>query len=237
MFRFRKNLLILLIMPIFISCASKNYFVNPEYRGKKINGANLVIPTVSDVKFYQFTQIFNEGEIEKIKQEFSSLLSSNLKVELKSRSTFSDIKYATFKTKPELESKEFDLNDKDKISLTLPKNRIKSDISENLYLLFLEDITLSLINEETDTSDPAKHYSISATPGNDPLMDKLRLYKQNLVLDLKYCLYDNNTGKTVSFGRFSSKQKYSETSSAENIIRTGIGKFAEKVFENTPFEK
>ena len=236
MFRFRKKLLILLTIPIFISCASKSYFVNPEYRDKKINGANLVIPTVNDVKFYQFTQIFSEAEIEKIKQEFSSLLSRNLKDELKSRSTFSDIKYATFKTKPEFESKEFDLNDKEKISLTLPKNRIESDISENLYLLFLEDITLSLINEESDTSDPAKHYSISATPGNDPLINKLRLYKQNMVLDLKYCLYDNNTGKTVSFGRFSSKQKYTETSSAENIIKIGIEKFAEKVFENTPFE-
>jgi hypothetical protein len=237
MFNTRNNLLILLIIPILISCSSKNYFVNPEYRDKKISDANLVIPTVNEVKFYQFAQIFNEGEIEKIKKDFSLLLSDKLKGELKSRSTFSDIRYASFKAKPEFESKEFDLNEKEKISLSLPKNRIESDISENLFLLFLEEITLSLENKEKDTSDPAKHYSVTSTPGNEPILNPMRLYNQILVLDLKYCLYDNSTGKTVLFGKFSSQQKFAENSMAENIIKKGIEKFAEKIFENTPFEK
>jgi hypothetical protein len=237
MFHTRKDLFILLITPILLSCTSQNYFINPEYRDKQIGGANLVIPIVDDVKFYQSTQIFTDGDVAKIKKDFSLLLSSKLKNELASSSTFADVKYASFKTKPEFESKVFDLNEKEKISFSLPKNPIKSDIAENLFFLFLEDITLSLVNKEKDTSDPAKHYSVTSTPGNEPALNTMRLYNQSLVLDLKYCLYDNNTCKTVSFGRFSTQQKFGEISVAENIIKTEIEKFAKKVFENTPFEK
>ncbi|MCX6170787.1 MAG: hypothetical protein NTX65_15715 [Ignavibacteriales bacterium] len=237
MFANRKDLFFLLIIPIFISCASKNYIINPEYRDKKISNANLIIPTIKDVNFSQFSNIFSEDEVKRIKHDFSLLLSENLRNELKSRSTFSDIKYASFKSKPEFGSKVFDLNEKEKISFSLPKNRIESDIAENVFLLFLEDVTLSLINEEKDTSDPAKHYSVTSTPGNDPLLNPAKFYNQSLHLDLKYCLYDNNNGKTVLFGRFSEKQKFTEISVAENIIKKGIEKFAKKVFENTPFEK
>jgi hypothetical protein len=233
----RKPFLFLLILPMLISCSSKNYFISPEYRGKVIDGADLVIPTVNEVKFYQFSNIFNEGDIEKIKKDFSSLLSGSLKDELKSGSNFSNIKYASFKTKPDFERQDFNLNGKEKISFELPKNRIESDISGNLFFLFLEDISLSLVNKESDTSDPAKHYSVTATPGNDPLLNPTRLYNQLLVLDLRYCLYDNNSGRIVSYGKFSDQQKFGESSVAEKLIRTSIEKFADKVFENTPFEK
>jgi hypothetical protein len=232
----RKALIILLIVPLLISCSSKNYFVNPEYKNKKIVGANLVIPTVSDVNFYQSSSVFDESEIEKIKKEFSSLLSGTLRNDLRSTSSFSDIKYASFRMQPVLESKTFDLNEKEKIIFNLPKNQIETDIAENLFFLFLEDLSLSIVNKESDTSDPAKHYSAKPTSNNESILTPRRFNNLVLILDLKYCLFDNIKGKAVSFGRFSAEQIFTENSSAEKIINAHIIKFAEKVFENTPFE-
>ncbi|MFA7229092.1 MAG: hypothetical protein WC061_08655 [Melioribacteraceae bacterium] len=231
-----KNILTFLSLSFLLSCAPKNHVINKEYLEKKINGANLVIPRVDEVNFHQFSEIFNGPEIKKIKNDFSLLLSSELKYELKSVSNFSEIIYASFKAKPEFESKEFNLDGKGNISFQLPRNPIESDIAENLFILFLEDITLSIENKENDSSDPAKHYSVSTTPGDETVLNPVRLHNKTLVMKLNYCLYDNGNGNVVSFGTFSSDHKFMENSIAENLIKSAIKKFAGKVFVKTPFE-
>ncbi len=226
----------IILLFLFFSCSSKDYFIFPEYRDIKISQATLIIPTIDEIKIYHHEELFNEAEVDLIKKTYSLLLSGILKDALKTNSTFYTVNYVALKQKPEFETKIFELDDKERIRINLPKSRIAIDTSEAVFILFLQDLNVAFSKEEKETSDPAKHYSVSTTPGNKPEITPRKPYNYYFTLELKYSIYDNNAGKVVSYGLITNKQKYEPQMSVENMMREAIMKFAKKIIDGTPFE-
>jgi hypothetical protein len=58
----------------------------------------------------------------------------------------------------------FFINKKEMLEISVPRDRIAIQSNDNVFILFMEKGIINLLKDERDTSDPAKHYSVSTTP-------------------------------------------------------------------------
>jgi hypothetical protein len=235
--RYRYLILNITLGLILISCSGQKFTIAPEYLNKKISDGTLLIPTIDKIIIKQDEQLFNDEELNNIEKECFKLLGDLLKNNLKSGSSFREINYVELKTKPNLESQTLILSNGDKIYLNIPTSHIEVKHAGNIYLLFLEDVNLALIKEQTDTSDPAKHYTVAETDDNDVKIQKAKFYNYYLLFQMKYLIYDNANDKVVSYGTSSLKQRYKNQNNTENLLTIAIEKAAKEIISGTPFEK
>jgi len=229
--------LYILLVPLLISCAGRSYSIASEYRNKKISNSSLVIPTIDKINIRQSDNLFEEKELNTIEREYFRLLSENLKDNIKSNSTFTSVNYVELKTKPALETQAFDLDNGEPVHLDVPIKPVELNYSGNMCILFLEGVNLTIAKEQKDTSDPAKHYSVKSTDGSDIKLANAKFYNNYFIFELKYLIYDNTSGKPVSYGIISFKQKYDIQKNVESLIKIAIEKMANNIIKETPFER
>jgi hypothetical protein len=227
----------LLLILIFISCASNNYSIAPEYRGQKISGSILIIPTIDRINVAQSEEMFEQNELASFEKEYFKYLSENLKDKIKSSSTFHSVNYVELKTKPVYETKSFDTKNNESIHIDVPVKPLEISNSIGDFVLFLQGISLAINTENKDSSSPAKHFNVTATEGRDIKVSNAKDFDHFFVFELKYLIYDNNVGKPVSCGFFSYKQKYENQKNVEQIFKSAAEKIAAEVIKDSPFEK
>lgn len=228
-------MLFLIAVPLFISCSSKNFFITPEYKDKKISNATLIIPTFNEVRIVQDGRLFTADELNILQKSFLKIFNGYFEEELGNNSTFEKITHAAYKVSPEFEARSFDLNEKEKIEILFPKRPIEFVIAGSIYVLFFQDFTVAFVNEEQDTSDPAKHFSVETQPGLDATLNPQKFYAQYFTIRAKYSFYDNTTGKVVLYGSANVQEKYRLETNVENLMQRSISNFVEKIIAGTPF--
>ncbi len=231
--KFRRG--ILLIISLFLlSCSSKNYVITDEYKGIILLDASLIIPNVEKVIVLQSDELFSNKELDEIRNQYIKLLNSELREEINSNSTFRQV--VNVNLKPTFEFETIRVNFKEgTIPLEIPKFQLKTE--DNTYILFLQNLYLNIFKERLDTSDPAKHYSVTPTPGNEATINKMKMYKYFLEFRLNYFIYDNTKNKIVSYGRMEKKDSYDLLKDPELMMRKAISELAKLVLEETPFVK
>jgi len=227
--------LFLVILSIFMSCTSKNTFVKPEYRDKKIRNATLLIPPIVCTDIIHNEEIFNEIGISHAKEVYFSLFSDNFKKFLKSKSTFQKVDYLAYQLQSEFENYVLNLNEKEKINIDLPKKQIEFDSSGEVYILFLQDLIVSFSKEQKETSLPVKHYTVTGDTEKEAIFHSLKMYNYYIKLQTKYAIFDNTLCKVVSYGNVTVKEKYFMPKVIENLMEESINKLVKDILENTPF--
>jgi hypothetical protein len=230
-------LLLTLLGLTLISCSGQKFTVAPEYRDRKINDGNLLIPTIDKIIINQDDKFFTDDDLVKIEGECFKLMGNNFKDYLKANSAFQHVNYIELKNKPDFDAQILDLNNDDRIYLNVPKAPVEINIPGKMFLLFLQDVSLSLSKESRDTSDPAKHYDISASDTHDIKITNSKNFNYYLIFQMKYLIYDNANGKIVSYGSSSVKQKYDLTQNVDDLVIKAIEKISKEVVAKTPFEK
>lgn len=228
---------ILITFLLLASCSSKDYFISSDYAGKKINDAVMLVANTNDIKIYQDNGSFSQGELDSLKDNYLFLMNKNLKEDLKSSSSFARVAAFEFTKAPAMETASYNLDNGEEIKVDVPKNKIAIETESKVFILFLQDGYLHLKKKETDTSDPAKHYSVSETPAGGMNLKSSKFFDNQFVFNTKFVIYDNNTGKLVSCGYISTKQNFTQNKSVEEIITNTLGELANKIVNDSPFEK
>lgn len=234
-----KKLGLLLLVCLLASCSSKDYFVSPEYAGKKIEKASLIIPTVKEFKITQTDNLLTEEELMAINKKFVESISGNLINELGANSTFKKIDFVEIEDRINKENVELAFTVGETIHFDLPKKTITLAGSEKseIYILFFDNLNLSIYKKQRETSDPAKHYTASAPAPTDTRLTPAKLSDQVFACEIKYALYDNQAGKPVAYGIKTFADKISENSDIDKLVAKFAEKIAAYVVKGTPFEK
>ncbi len=227
---------ILFTVLLLVSCSPKEYFIDSDYAGKKITDAVLLVANTNDIKVYQDNGSFSESELDSLKENYLFLMNKNLKDDLKPSSSFARVGTFEFTKTPAMETASYNLDNGEEIKIYIPKNKIAIESENKVFILFLQDGYLHLKKNEKDTSDPAKHYSVSETPAGQVNLKSSKLFNNQFSFNTKFVIYDNNTGKVVSCGYVSTKQNFTQNNSVEEIIKNTLGELANKIVNGSPFE-
>jgi len=199
--KYRTGILIIISLILF-SCSSKNYVIAPEYKGIKIHNASLIIPNIDKVITLQSDDLFTTNELDEIREQYIKLLNSELREEINANSELGQV--VNVNLKPSFEFETIRVNYKNEtLPLDVPIASLKAE--DNSFILFLQNLYLTIIKEQQDTSDPAKHYSVTPTPGNETAINKMKMFKYFFHFRLNYFIYDNTGNKIVSYGRMEKK--------------------------------
>lgn len=234
----RKNWIAVLAAVLLAACSSAPVYISPDYSGRKIENANLIIPTVDDVKISQDENLFDENEIALFRNAYLELLGAAFKDALKSESDFSTVNYVQFKQLPDFKTENFRIDEKESVSIGVPGKKFDLKTEGQNFILFLQDLRLFIERQEQETSDPAKHYNVStASPGGEAQLSNRKLIDHFIKVQMKYALYDNANGKVVSCGLLSEKEKYAENKNFESYLNSAFSSFAGIIIKNSPFNK
>lgn len=234
-----KILVYLLLITLFVSCSSKDYFISQEYSGKKIEKASLIIPTVKEFKIRQDENLFTEDELAAINRKFVESIGSNLINELAENSTLQKIDFVEIENRFSKEKTKLNFTNGETIHFDLPTNPLNFPEKEKqeIYILFFDHLSLAVYKKQRETSDPAKHYTASTPAPTEARLTPAKLTDQVFSCEIKYAIYDNQFGQPVSYGMKSFEERISENSDLDKIVAKFVEKIAAFVIKDTPFEK
>lgn len=233
----RKNIGgILLSFTFLLSCAPAKFYIDPSLNHEPSNSI-LVVTKVNEIDLSQDYELFTEENLRKLRTSYHELHLGKLPFDLQKVSNFKNVTMASYKTSPQFETKTFIINPEESIELLVPKSALDYDLEGILYTLFFQDYKIAFELEETDTSDPAKHFSAEKLPGLDPQLSPRKLYRLNFTIRTKYFVYDNSNTKVVLAGNAVIKERYSPEMNLENKMMEALNSLAKRIVDKTPFEK
>lgn len=225
------------ILIIFTSCAHQTRYINPAYSDRQIGNAVLLLPQFENADFIKDAKLFNELDIYHTKEEYYSHFIENLENQLDEQSTFGRIKYISYESQPEYKKRTLELNQKEKFTFDLPAHPVQLDISEPVFILFLEDLLLSFSKKTKEATTSTRSYNVSGLRDEDAVLQPKKNFKYYITLRSNYVLYDNNTGELVSYGTVSTLERYTPPTPVKSSINRMIKEFTGSIFKKTPFEK
>jgi len=225
------------ILTFFTSCANQARFINPDYSDKQINHAVLLLSQFENADFIKDEKLFNELDIYHSKEEYYTHFVDNFENYIDEQSNFDNIQYFSYKTQPDYKTQTLDVNQKEKITVSLPPQPLKLDMYDPVYILFLEDLLLSFSKKTKEATTSTRSYNVSGLRDEDAVLQPKKQFKYYITLQSKYVIYDNNTGELVSYGTISSSERYTPPTPVKNSINRIIKEFTGKIFKKTPFEK
>jgi hypothetical protein len=218
--------LFLIVIILLASCGAPMTKVMGDYENKKIEGNRLAI-----VLEQKYLSVFNsddviddidEGDAEAILDEYFTLGLQSL---ISRHTTFKDIDIHREYDNANFSSKELKISEKKSISINLPDEGDKIEISgNNEYVLIISSF-------KTDDTGASSMIGIGTggtyhAGGSSATLDYY----------LKYVLWDNTNGKIISFGDIEQKHAYFIIMS-ESTWRSAMNELVKKVFKDTPFYK
>jgi hypothetical protein len=219
--------LFLIVIILLASCGAPMTKVMGDYENKKIEGNRLAI-----VLEQKYLSVFNkddviddidEGDAEAILDEYFTLGLQSL---ISRHTTFKDIDIHRDYDNANFSSKELKISEKKSISINLPDEGNKIEISgnNNEYVLIISSF-------KTDDTGASSMIGIGTggtyhAGGSSATLDYY----------LKYVLWDNTNGKIISFGDIEQKHAYFIIMS-ESTWRSAMNELVKKVFKDTPFYK
>ena len=234
----KKRFVLIVSTALLLSaCSSKDYFISPDYAGKRIQNVSLIIPTVKEFKIRQTENIFTEDELKNIIKKFVEAISENLKSELGANTSFKKIDFIDINERVSKENVEVPFTRGETIYLNLPKKPLSFAEPDDVYILFFENLALSIYKKERETSDPAKHYTVSTPSPSEAKLSPTKLSDQIFACEVKYAIYDNQLGKPVAYGILTFEDKIAENSDMDKLVKRFVKKIAAAVVNDTPFEK
>ncbi|MFO7890588.1 MAG: hypothetical protein R6V04_09645 [bacterium] len=225
------------ILIFFTSCANQTRFINPDYSNKQINHAILLLSQFENADFIKDEKLFNELDIYHTKEKYYLHFIENFEKHLDEQSTFERIEYISYQTQPEYERRTLDLNQKEKFTFDLPPHPVQLDISEPVFILFLEDLLLSFSKKTKEATTSTRSYNVSGLREEDAVLQSKKNFKYYINLKSNYVIYDNSTGELVSYGNVSSSERYTPPTPVINSINRIMKEFIGNIFKETPFEK
>lgn len=228
--------LISLLFLFLIGCSSKDFFISPEYKNKKINDAILYVSSINEFKIRHTENIFSESELTLINKNLVNKINDNLKQNLFSQTTLSKIEFVDLSTKIKLVDNKLTLSDENYISFKLPEEKISFDEKENVFVLFIESFSVSLYKKERETSDPAKQYTISNPTPTETKLSPAKLLDQIMSCEFKYLIWDNNKQKPVYYGYANFESKFEENDDIDKMLTRIVDKISNVVVSNSPFK-
>lgn len=233
----KKEILFMLLSAavIIISCTAKNYFIESGYEDQKISGGLLLIPKINNLNIYQEESVFNEAELDSIKNRFLSGFGTELNKEILQVSNFKNVGNMEYKQLPEFRKQSFFINEKEMLEISVPRDRIAIQSKDNVFILFIENGIINLLKDERDTSDPAKHYSVSTTPAGGVDLHNLKFYDNQFSFSANYLIYDNTNAKVVKCGTVNTKYKHTQNTDLDDLVLKITTGTAEKILKDSPF--
>jgi hypothetical protein len=119
----------------------------------------------------------------------------------------------------------------------VPEKKFGLKIEGQNFILFLQDLRMCIIKQEKETSDPAKHYNVSSSPGGEAQLSDRKLIDHYILLQMKYAIYDNSKGVIVACGLLWDKEKYNISKNFPVYLQNSFKSFASKVIDDSPFAK
>jgi len=234
-----KRIFFLLVIVLLNACSSKDHFINPDYSGKKIEKASLIIPTLKEFKITQDENLFSEEELMAINKKFVDEIGSKLLNEISLKSTFKKIDFVELENRIGKEKTKLNYTNGETIHFDLPVKPLK--FSENgkheIYILFFDQLSLSIFKKQRETSDPAKHYTATTPAPTETRLTPAKLTDQVFSCEIKYVIYDNQLGMPVTYGIKSFDEKITENSDLDKLVGRFVEKIAAYIIKDTPFEK
>ena len=226
-----------LMVAHFIACQSKSRLVRPEYRNQKIKNATLLIAPVNSVTFTLSDELKNEFGFNVSEKENFTLFSNSLKQFLKTQSTFDKVTYADYIVEPELEPCILELGGNKKMTINLPKSEqfVKSDSLPEVFVLFLQDVGVSFIKEQKDTSVPVKYYTTTGVTAKDMKLQLQKDFNYYIIHSGTYAILDGKSQKLVSYGKINVKRQYLGLDGFEEAMNKSIIKIVDTILKGTPF--
>jgi hypothetical protein len=218
------------------SCSPSKFYLDSDFKGNGSN-ASLIVPVITEIDMYQDLEYWKPEELISIRKVFHDQLKRNFNDYLKKASNFEKVLPLAYKTPPQFSSQTFQLNEKNKIEILVPKTKYDFDISGKIFVLLLQNVRIGFKLEEQDTSDPAKHFSVQKESGLEPTLKPGKIYSQLFTIDTDYSIYDNTNGTVILCGTADIKEKYTLNMDIIAKIAESLEILAEKIIEKTPFEK
>ncbi|MEW6652163.1 MAG: hypothetical protein AB1394_01710 [Bacteroidota bacterium] len=234
-----KKLVLLLAAGLLVSCSSKDYFIVPEYADKRIEKASLIIPTVKEFNISQDEYLFAEEELMAINKQFVESINSKLLNEIDANSTFNKIDFVDIEGRISKENVKLPYTKGGSIHLNLPTKplSIAGTEQQNLYILFFDQISLSIYKKQRETSDPAKHYTASTPAPTEARLTPAKLMDQVFACEIKFALYNNQLGKPVAYAIKIFEERISENHDIEKLVDKFVDKIAAYIVKDSPFKK
>ncbi|HOI30053.1 MAG TPA: hypothetical protein PLZ15_09885 [Melioribacteraceae bacterium] len=229
-------LLSAVILLFTISCAPSRFYIDQNFKDIEPN-STLIITNVNEIDISQSYDLFTLENLRVLRNSYYDIQKVRLPRELKEISRFDKIETTSYKTPPQFEKRVFQINPKETVEVMVPKSRLNYDLGGLLYVLFFENYKIAFELEETDTSDPAKHFTAEKLPGLEPSLSPSRLYKLNFTIRCKYYFYDNRNEKVLLAGNAVIKERYSPEMNLENKMLESIKLLAQRLIDKTPFAK
>lgn len=225
-----------LILLFAVSCAPSKYYIDQDFQDVEQN-STLIITNVNEIDIFQSYDLFTLENLRVLRNSYYDIQKVRLPRELKEIARFNKIESTSYKTPPQFEKRVFQINPKETVEVMVPKSRLNYEIGGTLYVLFFENYKIGFELEETDTSDPAKHFTADKLPGLEPNLSPSRLYKLNFTIRCKYYFYDNQNGRVILAGNAVVKERYSPEMNLENKMIESIKLLAQRLIDKTPLAK
>ncbi|HEX9653425.1 MAG TPA: hypothetical protein VGA99_06920 [bacterium] len=224
---------------LLAACAKKGAYVNPSYENKDIVATTLVLAPLTAEPQINYPEEIKQDLLRDFPQDlYAAFIRTGLPQSLKTQSQFKEAGSDAFKGSPLLQPRIFNLTNDQLLSVSLPvAPGIEFDSLRADFVLFLENVTLSLGRDRVEDSDPRKTYKVAGgTDETDATFQSVRGYRFNLLHTSYYVFYDNHTGKVAAYGVAQTETPVTNES-VEFIFKHSMDDLAGAILKNTPFNK
>lgn len=220
---------------ILIHCAAPKTFVHPEYQKKKITDAKLLISATADSNVVHNENVFEDIGFKLSKNDYLTIFGQTLENNLEVRSKFLSVDYIKSDTEG-LTSQNLKVNEEETITLKLPENPLKTEIRGSVFILYLQDVDITMLKERTETSKPNKYYGSSGTSASQIKVENIQFHNYYVSANAKFAIVDNKNSKVVSYGSLAAKEQYMIPNSAQDVMNKTVRILVKDILNGTPFK-
>ncbi len=217
-----------------ISCATSKTYLNPKYRGEKINNAFLAMAPVENFALVDENIFAEDLDIKVSVDSVKSIFCKTLTSLLINKSSFSKVYEIKFNEGVEFQERELQFNE-DTFKFNIPTKQIKHTAEGEVFLLLVDDVNFVFHRKQQDNY-PSRSYTASGADMNDLKYHSLKEYDYYITLNITYCIIDNSSLEVVSYGKLKDQIKYVIPKSVDKILTEEITEIAMGILEKTPFE-
>ncbi len=231
--KFTLGFIILVILTF--GCKAPQTFVSPDYQNQNIDTAKLLISTPADSNVVYNHKVFEDIGFILSRDEYLTVFGQALEENLETRSNFLSVDYIKHNNKS-LISQSLKINEDKMINLNLPGKPLETNINGSVFILFLQDLDITMLKEPYETSKPNKYYSSSGSTASQVKVENMKFNNYSIAAEVIYAIVDNKNANVVSYGSITSKEQYMVPNSVEDVMNKTVRGLVKNILNSTPFK-
>lgn len=216
-------------------CSGQKTFILPEYQGKTFTKPGLFIVPERDTLSILDQKLFYEVGLNLSRINILDGFNNSLKNMILQESNFNSIGLLETDISPILATKFLNFGSSKKLNMELPSNPLKIQYDGDIFLLLIDDLKVVFSKSKRESSDPAKSYTVSRTPGDNNLLHNMKSYEYFVSIQVKYALIDNQNTGLISYGIVSSKDDFDLNKGFNGLLDGMLKDLAKAILADTPF--